>query len=85
MSDKDDGLRHAMLLAGQPAADLKASDGPVWDTAALQRDFQVISFSAPFVVVRRRRDGVMGSLEFTRSPRVYFGFVETTEKEGPHE
>jgi hypothetical protein len=34
----------------------------------------VIGFAAPFVVVRRKSDGVKGTLEFTHSPRVYFDF-----------
>lgn len=52
----------------------KQPDGPIWDTAALQRDFEVEGFSAPFVVVRRKSDGQRGSLEFTHNPRYYFGF-----------
>jgi hypothetical protein len=47
---------------------------PTWDTAALRRDFEVLGFAAPFVVVRRRSDGAKGSLEFTHSPRVYFAW-----------
>jgi hypothetical protein len=38
----------------------------------------VIGFLAPFVVVRRKIDGVKGSLEFQHHPRFYFGF-------SPHE
>lgn len=49
--------------------------GQTWDTSQLQQDFEVLGFSAPYVVVRRRSDGVKGSLEFTHSPRVYFGFT----------
>ena len=45
-----------------------------WSTAELQRDFEVIGFAAPFVVVKRKSDGVKGSLEFTHSPRVYFNW-----------
>ncbi len=60
--------------AARPAADLAAETGQTWDTAALQRDFEVTGFAAPFVVVRRRSDGAVGSLEFTHSPRVYFGW-----------
>lgn len=48
---------------------------PRWDTEALRRDFEVIGFLAPFVAVRRRSDGVTGSLEFTHLPRWYFNFV----------
>ena len=47
-----------------------------WTTDELQEDFEVIGFQAPFVVVRRKSDGVLGSLQFTQSPRVYFGWVE---------
>ena len=49
-------------------------EGQEWDTAQLQEDFDVLGFSAPFVVVRRKADGQKGSLEFKHSPRVYFGF-----------
>lgn len=69
-------LRQAMVEAGVPAADLAADQGPTWDTEALQADFEVIGFAAPFVVVRRKADGVKGTLEFVSHPRVYFGFRE---------
>jgi hypothetical protein len=42
----------------------------------LTKDFEVIGFLAPLVVVRRRSDGLKGSLEFQHSPRPYWGFVE---------
>jgi hypothetical protein len=56
--------------AGPPAAEVEQ-----WDTAALTRDFEVLGFAAPFVVVRRRSTGEKGSLEFTHSPRVYFNWA----------
>lgn len=46
-----------------------------WTTAELQRDFEVISFFAPYVSVRRKRDGVVGDMQFNHSPRIYFNFV----------
>ena len=49
--------------------------GQEWDTAALQRDFTVDFFAAPFVLVTRKADGVKGSLRFKHSPRVYWGFT----------
>jgi len=42
--------------------------GRVWDTNALRQDFDVLGFAAPFVVVRRKSDGVRGSLEFQHNP-----------------
>ena len=52
-------------------------DGPLWDTQELQRDFEVVGFAAPFVVVKRREDGQRGTLTFVHSPRVYFDFQAT--------
>ena len=53
---------------------LEAQYGQVWDTRELTQDFDIIGFLAPLVVVRRRADGVKGSLEFQHSPRFYFRF-----------
>ena len=49
-------------------------EGVMWDTIELQRDFEVLGFSAPYVVVKRRSDGQKGTLEFTHQPRLYWGF-----------
>jgi hypothetical protein len=53
---------------------LQALHGAVWDTEELTRDFEVLGFLAPFVAVRRKRDGRLGSLAFQHQPRFYFGF-----------
>ena len=53
---------------------LEAKHGEVWDTNELQQEFEVLSFMAPFVVVRRRSDRAMGSVMFQASPRYYFSF-----------
>lgn len=53
-------------------------DGPLWDTQAMQEDFEAVGFAAPFVVVKRRSDGVKGTLTFTHQPRVYFDFVASS-------
>ncbi len=50
--------------------------GRVWDTAELAKEFSVTGFMAPYVVVRRLSDGVVGSLEFQHRPRYYFNFQE---------
>ena len=46
----------------------------VWDTEGVSRDFEIIGFMAPFVVVRREADNVKGSLTFCHDPRFYFDF-----------
>lgn len=50
--------------------------GPVWNTEELRRDFEVMGFLDPYVVVRRRSDGAVGSLEFTGNPRLYFNWKQ---------
>jgi hypothetical protein len=54
---------------------LEARHGPVWDTAQLTEEFDCVGFHAPYVVVRRKADGVLGSLEFQHEPRFYFNFA----------
>jgi hypothetical protein len=53
---------------------LEARYGQVWDTRELAHDFIVIGFLAPIIAVRRKTDGVRGSLEFQPTPRFYFNF-----------
>jgi hypothetical protein len=70
-------LREINLQPGNREA-LEAQHGQVWNTDELGREFEVIGFLAPFVVVRRKSDGKKGSIEFQHNPRLYFGF-------SPHE
>ena len=68
--------RAALHAAG--AADraaLEARYGRVWDTRELAHDFIVVGFMAPYLVVRRKTDGALGSLEFQPRPRFYHSFV----------
>ena len=53
---------------------LEVEHAQVWDTEELAHEFEVVGFLAPVVVVRRRSDGVRGSLEFQHDPRFYFNF-----------
>jgi hypothetical protein len=53
---------------------LEKEHGNVWDTSELSTNFEPLGFMAPYLVVRRRSDGVKGSLEFQHSPRFYFNF-----------
>ena len=55
-------------------AALEAKYGQVWTTDELSHTFEVIGFMAPLVVVRRKSDGMKGSLEFQHNPRYYFNF-----------
>ena len=78
MCDETEGIRRQMVatINADPGSrlDLEAKHGQVWDTSELQNDFQVLGFSAPFVIVKRKSDGVRGSLMFQHDPRLYYGF-----------
>jgi len=66
----------AVEINSNPAelAALEAQYGQVWNTAEMGRDFEVLGFAAPFVIVKRRADHQLGSLLFQHRPRYYFSF-----------
>jgi hypothetical protein len=78
MFDETEATRREMVATinanAGPRAELESKYGQVWDTGQLQDDFQVLGFAAPFVIVRRRSDGVKGSLMFQNDPRYYYSF-----------
>ena len=74
MTDETEAARREMLASGQPHADLAADPDRRWTTDEMTREFEVLGFASPFVVVRRKADGTKGTLEFTHSPRIYFGW-----------
>jgi hypothetical protein len=78
MIDETEAIRRQRLVEinlvpGSREA-LEAEHGQVWDTDQLMEEFEAIGFMAPLIVVRRRSDGVKGSLEFQHSPRFYFNW-----------
>jgi hypothetical protein len=78
VSDEFEQRRRARLVEinanPKDRAALEAEHGRVWNTAEITSEYEVIGFAAPFVVVRRKADGVVGSMEFQASPRFYFAF-----------
>ena len=82
--DEADALRKQRLVAINTAVrdlieeearrQLQATYGRVYDTRELSAEFEVLGFMAPYAVVRRKSNGMLGSLEFTHSPRFYFAF-----------
>ena len=50
--------------------------GQVWNTDELREEFTVEYFVAPYVIVKRKADGVKGTMTFKHSPRFYFSFEE---------
>ena len=80
MSDPTEKIRRKMVkgINAEPGSreDLEFQHGQVWDTKELSEDFKVIGFLAPMVVVERKSDNKMGSMEFQHSPRFYYGWKE---------
>jgi hypothetical protein len=84
VTDPTEPIRRERLVEinaepGNRAA-LEAQYGQVWTTEELAEEFEVIGFMAPLAVVRRKADGVKGSVEFQHQPRFYFDFKPHEEK-----
>lgn len=78
MTDPTEAIRRTLISTGQPERALQTATQR-WDREALEAEFEVLGFLAPFIIVRRRSDGAKGSMEFTHEPRFYFNFVEDTK------
>lgn len=78
MNDPTEEIRREMVAEINAAPGsreaLETEHGQVWDTEQLRQDFDVTGFMAPLIGVRRKADGVRGSLLFQHSPRFYYGF-----------
>lgn len=78
MSDPTEAIRRQRVaeINAEPGSReaLEAEYGRVWSTDELSEEFEVLGFSAPLVVTRRKSDGRKGSLEFQHNPRFYFNF-----------
>ncbi len=78
MSDPTETIRRELVaeINAEPGSReyLEAQHGQVWDTNQLQEDFDVLGFMAPIIAVRRKTDGVKGSLFFQHGPRFYYSF-----------
>ena len=54
--------------------------GNVWSTNELTERFEVISFMAPFCIVRDKVTGKRGTVMFCHSPRLYFDYNADPDK-----
>jgi hypothetical protein len=71
--DPTENLRMAMIASGHPERAAAEAERKL-TTDELRAEYDVLGFLAPIVVVRRKSDGVKGSMEFTHNPRFYFNF-----------
>jgi hypothetical protein len=74
MKDPTEDYRRDMIESGQVEREAEDAEisGRFWTTEELRKEFTVEGFAAPFVLARRRRDGVKGTLMFRYEPRLYF-------------
>ena len=76
--DPTEDIRRKMIgeINAQPGSReyLEAKHGQVWSTDELSRDFDVVGFMAPIIVVVRKSDRQKGSMMFQHNPRFYYGF-----------
>jgi hypothetical protein len=54
--------------------ELEAQHERVWDTRQLAEEFVITSIIGHTVVVRRKTDDLVGTLQYQEAPRLYFGF-----------
>ncbi len=62
-------------------AELEQEFGKVWDTQQLAHDFVITSIIGSTVVVRRKEDDVVGTLQHQSNPPLYFNFSEAPPTE----
>ena len=75
MVDETEAYRRAKVAErniGLTGEQLSDQYGLVLTTDELGKDYEVLGFMAPFVIVRRKSDGVRGTFEFQHDPRYYF-------------
>jgi hypothetical protein len=86
MSDATEAIRREQVqqINADPGSReaLEARHGRVWSTEEMRDEFEVVGFLAPLVVVRRRSDGVLGSLQFQHSGRACCGWPSGSPPQG---
>lgn len=79
-SDPTEDVRKAMVaqINSEPGSreELEKVNGQVWDTQQLRQEFEVVAFLAPYVTVKRKSDGIEGTMLFQHHPRFYYAFQE---------
>lgn len=80
VDDVTEDLRRVMVenINADPGSreGLEAQHGRVWNTEELTKEFRVLGFMAPFVIVTNLETGKKGSLTFQHHPRFYFLWSE---------
>jgi hypothetical protein len=71
--------RRIESLLSQPRTreELEVVFRQVWDERQLAEDYEILGFTDDRMDVRRKSDGIVGSLSYQDSPRFFFSFIET--------
>ena len=81
-ADKTETIRRKLvtIINSDPTEkeelEIEYGSDDVFDTGEASKKFDFIGFMAPFAVVKRKKDGVKGTLTFQDHPRYYFNFQE---------
>ncbi len=74
MHDDDVDALTAIALRPRTRAELEAEYGEVWDEQEFDREFQITAIIPPTYIVRRKTDGVIGSVVCQPRPKLFFNF-----------
>src|SRR5262249_20678545 len=74
VSRTTDGQRRKNMNQPIDRKALEAKFGKVWTAQELEQEFVVTAFIGLTVVVRRKADDVVGTLEFTNRPHLFYNF-----------
>ncbi len=83
MDDKTEGVRRVLVKVINSNPEIRErleeeyGKGNVFTTEEASEKFDFIGFMAPFTVVKRKEDGVKGTLTFQDRPRFYFDFQKS--------
>ncbi len=83
MSDTTEDVRRVLVEVINSNPEVKEKlekeygKGNVFTTEEATEKFDFIGFMAPFTVVKRKEDGVKGTLTFQDRPRFYFDFQKS--------
>lgn len=71
-----DAMSHILNINPKTRDELEIDLGEdnVWDADEFEKSFDVLGFRKPYVMVRRRADGVRGTAVYQRDPVLYFAF-----------
>lgn len=66
--------RAKIVVEPKTREELERLHGRVWSQQEIAREFIIVSIVGLTVIVRRKADDVVGSLDYQNAPRLYYNF-----------